>query len=276
MAQPILSVEGLNVSFDGFTVLDDLNFKLDHQELRFLIGPNGAGKTTLLDVITGKTRASRGKVVFDGKIDLARRQEHDLVRLGIGRKFQTPSVFTSLTVYENLEVAAGFRSRVDAMFRPLRPQQTGRIEQALEQMGLTERAHHLAGVLSHGEKQWLEIGMLMTQDPQLLLLDEPVAGMTRRERDRTGELLEVISQDRTVLVVEHDMEFVRQFARRVTVLHLGNVLSEGAMDMVQRDQKVIKAYLGRSGVLSESAGDGTGKVAMSVEPRLAPASAQTV
>jgi urea transport system ATP-binding protein len=276
MAQPILSVEALNVSFDGFIVLDDLNLKLDYQELRFLIGPNGAGKTTLLDVITGKTRASRGKVVFNGKIDLARRQEHDLVRLGIGRKFQTPSVFTSLTVYENLEVAAGFRSRVDALFRPLSQQQTGRIEQALEQIGLTERAHHLAGVLSHGEKQWLEIGMLMTQDPQLLLLDEPVAGMTRRERERTGELLEAISQDRTVLVVEHDMEFVRQFARKVTVLHLGNILSEGSMDTVQRDQKVIKAYLGRSGVLGGSGADRPNETAMVGKPWAAPARAQAV
>jgi urea transport system ATP-binding protein len=276
MAQPILSVEALNVSFDGFIVLDDLNLKLDYQELRFLIGPNGAGKTTLLDVITGKTRASRGKVVFDGKFDLARRQEHDLVRLGIGRKFQTPSVFTSLTVYENLEVAAGFRSRVDALFRPLSQQQTGRIEQALEQIGLTERAHHLAGVLSHGEKQWLEIGMLMTQDPQLLLLDEPVAGMTRRERERTGELLEAISQDRTVLVVEHDMEFVRQFARKVTVLHLGNILSEGSMDTVQRDQKVIKAYLGRSGVLGGSDADRASERAMVGKPWAAPARAQAV
>jgi urea transport system ATP-binding protein len=247
MAQPILSVEALNVSFDGFMVLNDLDLSLEHHELRFLIGPNGAGKTTLLDVITGKTRASRGTVIFDGRINLAKRQEHDLVRLGIGRKFQTPSVFPSLTVYENLEVAAGFRGRLHTLFQTPSQQQRDRIALALEQIGLADRARHQAGFLSHGEKQWLEIGMLITQDPQLLLLDEPVAGMTRRERERTGQLLENISQDRTVLVVEHDMEFVRNFSRTVTVLHLGKVLSEGTIDTVQQDPKVVEAYLGRSG-----------------------------
>jgi urea transport system ATP-binding protein len=253
MAHPILSVEALNVSFDGLVVLDDLDLSLEHHELRFLIGPNGAGKTTLLDVITGKTRASRGKVIFDGKVNLTRRQEHDVVRLGIGRKFQTPTVFPSLTVYENLEVAAGFRNRVHALFRSPKQQERDRIGHVLEQIGLTDRARHQAGVLSHGEKQWLEIGMLITQDPQLLLLDEPVAGMTRRERERTGQLMESISQDRTVLVVEHDMEFVRNFAHKVTVLHLGKVLSEGTMDSVQQDPRVIKAYLGRTGVTSSPA-----------------------
>ena len=274
MAQPILSVEALRVSFDGFVVLDQLDLSLDHRELRFLIGPNGAGKTTLLDVITGKTRASGGKVVFNGKIDLARRQEHDLVRLGIGRKFQTPSVFTSLTVYENLEVAVGFRNRIHALFRPLSRPHKDRIAQVLDQVGLTHRARHPAGVLSHGEKQWLEIGMLMTQDPQLLLLDEPVAGMTRREREWTGELLEAISRDRTVLVVEHDMEFVRAFARKVTVLHLGNVLSEGTMDAVQQDPRVIKAYLGRAAGVGGPQRMGSRKPGRVAEPQLVPASAR--
>ena len=242
----VLAAEGLTVSFDGFTVLDDLNFTMDRGEMRFLIGPNGAGKTTLIDVITGKARPSRGKVIFDGWIDLARRQEHDLVRLGIGRKFQTPSVFSSLTVFENLEVALGFRSPLGAQLRPMPSGDNEKIRATLEQVGLTSQAQRKAGVLSHGEKQWLEIGMLLVQDPKLLLLDEPVAGMTRRERDRTGELLLQIGRDRSVLVVEHDMEFVRRFARKVTVLHLGKVLSEGDMETVQQDPQVIKAYLGHN------------------------------
>lgn len=269
MAQPILSVEALNVSFDGFVVLNDLDLSLEHNELRFLIGPNGAGKTTLLDVITGKTKATRGTVVFDGKINLARRQEHDLVRLGIGRKFQTPSVFPSLTVYENLEVAAGFRGRLHTLFQTPSQQQRDRITHTLEQIGLTDRARDTAGFLSHGEKQWLEIGMLITQDPQLLLLDEPVAGMTRRERERTGQLLETISQDRTVLVVEHDMEFVRNFSRTVTVLHLGKVLSEGTIDAVQQDPQVIEAYLGRSGGNNGYSVPSDRGVASAAKPQLA-------
>ncbi len=242
----VLSVEGVTVSFDGFTVLDKLDFTMDRGEMRFLIGPNGAGKTTLIDVISGKARPSRGRVMFDGWIDLARRQEHDVVRLGIGRKFQTPSVFPSLTVFENLEVALGFRSPLGAQLRPLSTGSRDKIMSTLEQVGFTDRAQRPAGALSHGEKQWLEIGMLLVQEPKLLLLDEPVAGMTRRERDRTGELLLQIVRDRSVLVVEHDMEFVRRFARKVTVLHLGKVLSEGTMESVQQDPQVIKAYLGHN------------------------------
>ncbi|MBM3941382.1 MAG: urea ABC transporter ATP-binding protein UrtD [SAR202 cluster bacterium] len=241
---PILSAEKLTVSFDGFTVLDALDFSLDRGEMRFLIGPNGAGKTTLIDVITGKTKPSRGRVIFDGWIDLARRQEHDLVRLGIGRKFQTPSVFGSLSVFQNLEVALGFRSSLGAQLKSLGAQDADRIGATLEQVSLTEQVNQRAGTLSHGQKQWLEIGMLLVQDPKLLLLDEPVAGMTRRERDRTGELLQRIVQDRSVLVVEHDMQFVRQLARKVTVMHMGKVLSEGSMEDVQQDPQVIKAYLG--------------------------------
>ena len=246
MAENILSLEALTVSFDGFTVLDELDFALEDGELRFLIGPNGAGKTTLLDLITGKTRPNRGKIIYNGNIDLTHRQEHDRVRLGIGRKFQTPSVFSSLSVYENLEVAVGFRSGVGALFRPIKRSQSDWIDSILEQVRLSERAQVTAGGLSHGEKQWLEIGMLLAQEPQLLLLDEPVAGMTRRERERTGELLQDIGKNCTVLVVEHDMEFVRHFAKTVTVLHMGRVLSEGPMEMVQQDPQVIKAYLGRS------------------------------
>ncbi|MBI4497819.1 MAG: urea ABC transporter ATP-binding protein UrtD [Chloroflexi bacterium] len=246
MVKRILSVEAVTVSFDGFTVLDALDFAMDYGELRFLIGPNGAGKTTLLDLMTGKTRPQRGRVLFDGRVDVLRRPEHELVRLGIGRKFQTPTVFPSLTVDENLEVAVGFRSRLGALFRALGRSDADRIHATLEQIGLLGRAHHPAGSLSHGEKQWLEIGMLLVQEPKLLLLDEPVAGMTRRERDRTGELLQAITRDRSVLVVEHDMEFVRQFAQTVTVLHLGKVLSEGPMEVVQQDPQVIQAYLGHS------------------------------
>ncbi len=254
VAEPILSVESLTVSFDGFKVLDDLDFSLDHGELRFIIGPNGAGKTTLLDMITGKSKPERGKIIFNGDTDLIKRQEHELVRLGIGRKFQTPSVFTSLTVYENLEVAIGFRRRLIALFRSIRPSEAEWIDNTLEQVGLSERAQTQAGALSHGEKQWLEIGMLLAQEPKLLLLDEPVAGMTHRERVMTGEVLQAIGRDRAVVVVEHDMEFVRRFARKVTVLHQGRVLSEGTVEMVQQDQQVIKAYLGRSRALAGEGG----------------------
>ena len=242
----ILSVEGLTVSFDGFTVLNELDLSIGYGEMRFLIGPNGAGKTTLIDVITGKSKPSRGRIMFDGTTDLSRRQEHQLVRLGVGRKFQTPSVYSSLTVYENLEVMLGFRSRVTGLLRKLRRGEGDRIMDTLERVGLSHRARDVAGGLSHGEKQWLEIGMLLVQEPKLLLLDEPVAGMTRRERDRTGQLLQSIGGDRSVLVVEHDMDFVRQFAQTVTVLHLGKVLSEGTMEVVQQDPEVIRAYLGNN------------------------------
>ena len=246
MDNNILSVEGLTVSFDGFVVLDGLDFSLSRGELRFLIGPNGAGKTTLLDLITGKTRPSGGKIIFDGETDLTRMREHDLVKLGIGRKFQTPSIFSSLTVYENMEVAVGFRRSLGALLRALPRTEAQWIEETLEQVGLTHRSGTQAGTLSHGEKQWLEVGMLLAQEPKLLLLDEPVAGMTRREREHTGALLQSIGQDRSVLVVEHDMEFVRHFAEKVTVLHQGKVLSEGSMDTVQNDPEVVRAYLGRT------------------------------
>jgi urea transport system ATP-binding protein len=245
----ILSVENVHVAFDGFTVLDGLNFSVDYGELRFLIGPNGAGKTTLLDIITGRTRPSSGRVIFDysgAYIDVGRRQEHELVRLGIGRKFQTPAVFPSLTVWENVQVAACFRRPKLSLFRAIDPADAGRVNDTLHNVGLLQRGATPAGALSHGEKQWLEIAMLLVQDPKLLLLDEPVAGMTRRERERTGELVQAIGRDRSVLVVEHDMEFVRQFARTVTVLHSGQVLSEGPMEMIQQDPAVIQAYLGHN------------------------------
>ncbi len=242
----ILSVEKLTVSFDGFTVLNELDFAMGYGEMRFLIGPNGAGKTTLIDVITGKSKPTRGRIIFDGSTDLGRRQEHQLVRLGVGRKFQTPAIFSSLSVYQNLEVTLGFRSRITRLLGRARKAEGDRILETLDTVSLSHRARDIAGGLSHGEKQWLEIGMLLVQEPKLLLLDEPVAGMTRRERERTGELLQSIGGDRSVLVVEHDMDFVRQFAQTVTVLHLGKVLSQGTMEDVQQDPEVIRAYLGNN------------------------------
>jgi urea transport system ATP-binding protein len=242
----ILDVQNVTVSFDGFRVLDCLNFSMNYGELRFLIGPNGAGKTTLLDIITGKTRPKTGRVIFDGKTDLRQAKEHDIVRLGIARKFQTPSVFSSLTVYENLEAAVGFKSSVLQFSMPITMEQRAKIIEVMDTIGLAHRSYVLAGTLSHGEKQWLEIGMLLVQDPKLMLLDEPVAGMTRRERDKTGELLQTIAQNRSVLVVEHDMVFVRQFGSTITVLHMGQLLCEAPVEQVQSDPKVIQVYLGHS------------------------------
>jgi urea transport system ATP-binding protein len=244
MANSILSVDHVTVSFDGFTVLDSLNFTMSYGELRFLIGPNGAGKTTLLDIITGKSRPNSGRVLFDGA-DMRGVGEHRLVQRGIGRKFQTPAIFPSLSVAQNVEVALGFRDPLLDLVRPLKPVARDRQAHVLDTVQLTPKAAQAAGTLSHGEKQWLEIAMLLAQEPKLLLLDEPVAGMTRRERDRTGELVQAISRERSTLVVEHDMEFVRQFARTVTVLHGGKVLCEGPFEQVQADERVVEVYLGR-------------------------------
>ncbi|MBK8139399.1 MAG: urea ABC transporter ATP-binding protein UrtD [Chloroflexi bacterium] len=246
MSNKILDVQGVTVSFDGFKVLDNLDFSIDRGELRFLIGPNGAGKSTLLDIITAKTRADKGKVTFDGNINVGRVTEHHLVRHGIGRKFQTPSVFGSLSVFENLEVAIGFMSPILQLGGQLSAPQRAAVEQTLETINLQDLRHTQAGILAHGQKQWLEIGMLLIQEPKLLLLDEPVAGMTRRERDYTGELLHKIAADRSILVVEHDMVFVRQFASTVTVLHMGKLLRQGPVEAIQADPEVIEVYLGRS------------------------------
>lgn len=242
----IVDVEQVTVQFDGFKVLDALDFSVARGELRFLIGPNGAGKTTLLDILTGKTRPSGGRVIFDGELDVGRLPEHALARHGIARKFQTPSVFGSLTVRENLEAAVGFRDSAPQLLRALPERHRAAIDATLDLIGLGRRTGTRAGVLAHGERQWLEIGMLLVQEPKLLLLDEPVAGMTRRERDRTGELVRSIAEHRSVVVVEHDMEFVRRYARTVTVLHAGRRLCEGPVDEVQRDAKVIEVYLGRA------------------------------
>jgi urea transport system ATP-binding protein len=244
--QKILEVKDVSVSFDGFKVLDHMEFSIDQGELRFLIGPNGAGKTTLLDIITGKTRPTQGHVMFDSTIDVTRWMEHKLVQQGIGRKFQTPTVFPSLTVFENLEAAIGFKTAVPQLLRALPTAQREKIAEIMETVGLKDQATTRAGILAHGQKQWLEIGMLLVQEPKLLLLDEPVAGMTRRERDHTGELLQAIRGRCSILVVEHDMQFVRQFATIVTVLHQGHVLVEGPVEQVQSDERVIEVYLGHS------------------------------
>jgi urea transport system ATP-binding protein len=232
------------VRFDGLAVLDELQFSMDAGEIRFLIGPNGAGKTTMLDVITGRTRPQHGSVTYHGIVDVMGHSEHELVRLGIGRKFQTPTVFQSLTVYKNFEVALGFRDSWPKLLRRLSREQHERIVDALETVDLAHRADQLAGSLSHGELQWLEIGMLLVQEPKLLLLDEPVAGMTRPERDKTGALLRSVAGRCSVLVVEHDMAFVREFANTVSVLHLGKILSEGPVEQVQEDPNVVEVYLG--------------------------------
>ncbi|GAA1017139.1 ABC transporter ATP-binding protein [Acrocarpospora pleiomorpha] len=240
----LLEVRDLSVVFDGFRAIDGVDFTVDSGELRFLIGPNGAGKTTLIDIITGLTKPTTGTVVFDGN-SLAGKREHERVRLGIGRTFQTSVVFEDLTVLENLDLAASFRRPLWSLLRR-RKGVIAAVEQALETTGLADLAPRKAGVLSHGQRQWLEIGMLIAQGPRLLLLDEPVAGMSSDERARTGELLTSIAKDHTVIVIEHDMEFLRRYASQVTVLHEGKVLIEGSVDEVRADPRVQEVYLGRA------------------------------
>ena len=240
----LLEIRDLEVVFDGFRAIDGLDLTVEEGEVRFLIGPNGAGKTTLVDCVTGLTKPAGGTVRFCGD-DLLGRAEHDIVRLGVGRSFQTPTVFEQLTVTENLDLAATFRRPLRSLLRRRRGIDPA-VTDALQTVGLADAASTLAGILSHGQKQWLEIGMLLVQDPKLLLLDEPVAGMTKEERTRTGELLQEIARRRTVVVVEHDMDFLRRFARRVTVMHEGKILCEGSVAEVQADPRVQEVYLGRS------------------------------
>ncbi len=241
----LLYVEGLTVAFDGFKALNDLNLYVNDGELRCLIGANGAGKTTLMDVITGKTACDSGSVYFGQTINLLDKKEPEIVQLGIGRKFQKPTVFESHTVYDNLGISIKDDKGVwYSLVAKLTPTQKDRIDEVLNIIGLGNHRHLLAGALSHGQKQWLEIGMLLVSDPRLLLIDEPVAGMTAEEGERTAELLTSLAGDHTVIVVEHDMEFVRSIARTVTVLHQGSVLAEGTMDEVQNNQDVIEVYLG--------------------------------
>jgi len=239
----LLELRGVSVSFDGFLALNDLNLALQPGELRAVIGPNGAGKTTFLDVITGKVRPTTGDVLFRGR-SLVGSSEHRIARLGIGRKFQTPRVYQNLTARRNLELAVSRRSPFDLLFSGLDRSSQDRVSDLLDLVGLQAQAQQLAGGLSHGQKQWLEIAMLLAQDPDLLLVDEPVAGLSDEETERTGELLRSLAGDHTVLVIEHDMEFIRNLDSPVTVLHEGHVLCEGSMAEVQRDPRVIEVYLG--------------------------------
>lgn len=244
--KPILYIEDVTVSFDGFKALNGLTLYIDEGELRCIIGPNGAGKTTMMDVITGKTRPDTGLVYFGQTVDLTVLSEPQIATIGIGRKFQKPTVFEKLSVFENLELAMhGNKGVWHSLFARLSGAQRDRIDEVLQIIGLTQRRVDLAGLLSHGQKQWLEIGMLLMQNPSLLLIDEPVAGMTHQETERTAELLNSLAGQHSVVVVEHDMEFVRSIARKVTVLHEGSVLTEGPMDVVQNDPRVIEVYLGQ-------------------------------
>lgn len=242
---PILYLEDVSVSFDGFRALNHLSLYIDDGELRCLIGPNGAGKTTLMDVITGKTKPDSGSVFFGQTIDLLQMDEPAIAQAGICRKFQKPSVFNALTVYENLELALKTdKSTWATLFSKLNADQCDRINDVLSTIGLANLTSQLAGTLSHGQKQWLEIGMLLMQAPKVMLVDEPIAGMTHQEIERTAELLLSLQGKHSIVVVEHDMEFVRSIARKVTVLHEGSVLTEGTMDEVQNDTRVIQVYLG--------------------------------
>ncbi|BAY91694.1 MULTISPECIES: urea ABC transporter ATP-binding protein UrtD [unclassified Tolypothrix] len=244
MNAKILETENVTVSFDGFKALNQLNFSMDVGELRVVIGPNGAGKTTFLDVITGKVQPTIGRVLFKGK-NLRSIPEHQIARRGIGRKFQTPRVYLNLTPRENLEITSNRNKNVfSTLFGRADSSEKNSIKGLLETIGLTVKADIPAALLSHGEKQRLEIGMLVAQSPDLLLVDEPVAGLTDEETYNIGELLLTLAQNHSILVIEHDMEFVRQIARRVTVLHEGSVLCEGNFEEVQNDPKVIEVYLG--------------------------------
>ena len=240
----VLAIEDLTVSFDGFKAVDNLTMYIDKNELRVVIGPNGAGKTTVLDLICGKTKSTSGSIKFMNT-ELTKLSEHEIVRAGVGRKFQTPSIYENLSVYQNLEVSypkgrgvwgSLFFKRSDAVI--------AQVKKIADEIMLTDILEMEAALLSHGQKQWLEIGMLLMQDPELLMLDEPVAGMSAKERDQTADLLNKICKNRSVIVIEHDMEFVKKIAHKVTVLHQGKILAEGPMDEVHSDERVIEVYLG--------------------------------
>jgi len=250
MTGKILEIENLTVSFDGFKALNQLNFSMDAGELRVIIGPNGAGKTTFLDIITGKVQPTEGRVLFKGK-NLRNIPEYKISCLGIGRKFQTPRVYLNLTVSENLDLAVNGKKNVwSTLFGKASSAENRSVAGLLETVGLTAKANLPAALLSHGEKQRLEIGMLVAQSPDLLLVDEPVAGLTDEETENVGALLLALAESHSIIVIEHDMEFVRQIARQVTVLHQGSVLCEGTMDEIQSDPRVIEVYLGQESSLS--------------------------
>ncbi|PBC19460.1 MULTISPECIES: urea ABC transporter ATP-binding protein UrtD [unclassified Mesorhizobium] len=242
----ILYLDGVSVSFDGFRAINNLSLVLDKGEMRAIIGPNGAGKTTMMDIVTGKTRPDEGEVFFDGQVDLTRHDEAEIAMMGIGRKFQKPTVFESHTIEDNLMLALkGPRSIFPALFNRRSAAEARQIDDILGIIRLGNKRHELAANLSHGQKQWLEIGMLLAQDPKLLLVDEPVAGMTDAETEETARLLKDIARDHSVIVVEHDMHFVRELGVKVTCLHEGSVLSEGTLDFVSADERVVEVYLGR-------------------------------
>ncbi len=244
--KPLLYLDGVSVSFDGFKALNELSLVIEPGEMRAIIGPNGAGKTTMMDVVTGKTRPDEGKVFFNGDTDLTRLDEADIANLGIGRKFQKPTVFESHTVWDNLELAlAGGRTAFAALLQRPEKARAERIEELLGIIRLSDRRSVQAAYLSHGQKQWLEIGMLLAQEPKLLLVDEPAAGMTDAETETTAVLLKEIAKEKSVVVVEHDMTFVRDLDVKVTVLHEGSVISEGTLDHVSADPRVVEVYLGR-------------------------------
>lgn len=240
----VLAIEDLTVSFDGFKAVDGLNFYLDRNELHVIIGPNGAGKTTVLDLICGRTKATEGSIKFKDE-ELTRMAEFNIVRHGVGRKFQNPSIYENLSVFENLEISYPKGRGVFGSLIFKRDEEViGKVNEIAKEILLEDFLETEAGLLSHGQKQWLEIGMLLMQDPELLMLDEPVAGMSVKEREQTAELLNRITANRSVLVIEHDMHFVEQIAHKVTVLHQGKILAFGTMDEVQNDPKVIEVYLG--------------------------------
>lgn len=242
----VLLLEDVSKSFEGFKAISNLTFYMDEGELRTVIGPNGAGKSTMLDLITGRTKPDAGKIEFGRDTDLTALNEHQINRLGVGRKFQTPSVYIDHTVFENILLSLkGPRGVFAAIFHCVNSDERDRIRQVLETVGLADKVDSKAGALSHGQKQWLEIGMLLAQEPKLLLVDEPAAGMTDEETHKTGELLLNLEGKHSIVVIEHDMTFVRQIARKVTVLHQGTVLCEGSVDEVQNDERVIEVYLGR-------------------------------
>ncbi len=246
LTSALLYLNGVTVSFDGFKALNNLSFAIEPGEMRAIIGPNGAGKTTMMDVVTGKTRPDLGDVMFDGSYDLTRLDEAEIAELGIGRKFQKPTVFQSQTVADNLELALKSDRRARAaLWWQESPEERRRIDSLLEIIRLTAVRDRLAGSLAHGQRQWLEIGMLLAQEPKLLLVDEPVAGMTDVETHQTAELLKEINRERTVVVVEHDMAFVRDLDVKVTCLHEGSVLAEGTIDQVSANERVVEVYLGR-------------------------------
>jgi urea transport system ATP-binding protein len=245
-SQVILQSKNISVSFNGFKAIRNLDFQVVKNRVHFLIGPNGAGKTTLLDIICGKTPLSEGQVIFKNNYNLSKMKEYQIVRKGIGRKFQAPSIFSNLTVYENLLISMKQKKNLLATLKAVvtKDQET-KILDMLKLIGLTAQQNQKAGVLAHGQKQWLEIAMVLLQEPELVLLDEPIAGMSKVERTKTGELIRQIAKERAVLIVEHDMDFVREFADVVTVMHGGQLLCEGSMEDVQNDPRVREVYLGK-------------------------------